>query len=89
MPVAFIPLEETNRTILSASYYKIIQQVLHQTNVPYGTLIAMHKGMEINPTDNQSNMTSQQLSNLPSTVAQRRVKVDIAEEHTSELQSRT
>lgn len=81
MPVAFIPLEETNRTILSASYYKIIQQVLHQTNVPYGTLIAMHKGMEINPTDNQSNMTSQQLSNLPSTVAQRRVKVDIAEEY--------
>lgn len=80
MPVAFIPLEETNRTILSASYYKVIQQVVQHTNIPYGTLIAMHKGMQINPTDNQSNLTSEQLANLPSTVSRRQVKVEITEE---------
>lgn len=81
MPIACVTLEETNRTILSSSYFKVIQDVLSQTNIPYGTLIAMHKGMEINRTDNQTNLSSEQKANLPSTVARRKVIVDITEEY--------
>ena len=89
MPVACVTLEETSRTILTSSYFKIIQDVLAQTNIPYGTLIAMHKGMEINRTDNQSNLTSEQRANLPSTVSQRKVIVDITEEYNEDALSTT
>jgi hypothetical protein len=89
MPVACITLEETNRTILSSSYFKVIQDVLAQTNIPYGTLIAMHKGMEINRTDNTTNLTSEQKANLPSTVARRKVTVDITEEYNEDALSTT
>lgn len=81
MPTAYFPLQETNRSILSASYYKVIKQLLRQTNIPYGTLIAMHKGMEINRTDNETNLSSHTAQNLPSTAARRKVIVDISEEY--------
>lgn len=89
MPVACITLEETNRTILSSSYFKVIQDVLAQTNIPYGTLIAMHKGMEINRTDNETNLSSEQRANLPSTAARRKVVVDITEEYNEDALTTT
>lgn len=89
MPVACIPLEETNRTILSAAYFSIIQDVIRRINIPYGTLIAMHKGMEINRTDNFSNMTTEQRANLPSTVSERKVIVTVNENYNEDALTTT
>lgn len=89
MPTTCIPLDETNRSIFSKAYYGVIQQILHQIQIPYGTLIAMHKGMEINRTDNQTNLTSEQLPNLPSTVAKRKVIAEITENYNEDALSTT
>lgn len=89
MPTTCIPLDETNRSIFSKAYYGVIQQILHQIQIPYGTLIAMHKGLEINRTDNETNLTSEQKPNLPSTVAKRKVTAEITEDYNEDALSTT
>ena len=89
MPVVCIPLEETQRTVLFSSLYSVVQDVMRQINIPYGTLIAMHKGLEINRTDNRVTSDIHPTSNLPSTVSQRRVIVNITEDYNEDALSTT
>lgn len=81
MPVVSITLDDTNRSILSNVYYKIIQDIVDRIKIPYGTLVILHKDTEVTLTDNKTNVSIQDKPNLPSTVSRRRIQVTINEEY--------
>lgn len=81
MPVVSITLEDTNRSILSNAYYKIIDDIISSIKIPYGSLVVLHKDTDITKTDNKSNVSNIEQDNLPSTVSKRRVVVNITEEY--------
>lgn len=81
MCVVSLTLEDSNRSILSPSYYKIIQDVVDAIKIPFGTLVVLHKDTETTLTDNRINTSTQEKVNLPSTVAKRRIHATITEEY--------
>ena len=81
MPVASVTLEDTNRSILSQAYFRIIKDIVSTIKIPHSTLIAVQKDTEVTLTDNRSNATTGQPNNLPSTVADRRVVATITEDY--------
>lgn len=81
MPVLYITLEETQKSILRSCFFSIIKDVVRSTGIPCDTIIAMHHGVEVNKTDNRVNATVQGGSNLPATVSQRRVTATIIENY--------
>lgn len=81
MPTVSITLEDHNRSVLSAAYHKIVKDIVDTIKIPYGTLMVLHKDIETTLTDNQSNASIQDKTNLPSTVARRRVNATITEEY--------
>lgn len=81
MPVLYITLEETQKSILKSCFFSIIKEVVRATGIPYDTIIAMHHGVEVNKTDNRVNATVQNGPNLPATVSQRRVIATITENY--------
>jgi len=85
MPVVSITLDDTNRSILSNVYYKIIQDIVDRIKIPYGTLVVLHKDTEVTLTDNKTNVSIQDKPNLPSTVSRRRIQVTINEEYNEEF----
>lgn len=80
MPVVSLTLEDTNRTVLANAYSKIVQDIVDNIKIPYGALVLLHKDIEVNLTDNKANAT-QGGTNLPSTVASRRVQATITEDY--------
>lgn len=80
MPVVSLTLEDTNRTILANAYSKIVQDIVDTIKIPYGTLVLLHKDIEVSLTDNKANATANSQANLPSTVANRRVQATISED---------
>lgn len=81
MPVVSFTLEEVNKTILTHVYFKIIEDVTNVLKIPYGTLVVLHKDTETTLTDNRTNVSTQSINNLPSTVANRRVIASLTEEY--------
>ena len=81
MPVVSLTLEENNRSVLSAAYYKIVQDIVDAVKIPYGALVVMHRDTEVTLTDNKTNVSNLSNPNLPSTVSNRRVQVSINEEY--------
>lgn len=81
MPVVSLTLEETTRSIVNNSYFKIIEDVIEAIKIPDGALVVLHNGMEVNVTDNKTNATSQSNVNLPSTVSARRIQATITEDY--------
>lgn len=79
MPVVSLTLEDTNRTILANAYSKIVQDIVETIKIPCGTIVLLHKDIEVNLTDNKPNATLQGV-NLPATVASRRVQATITED---------
>lgn len=81
MPVVSLTLEDTNRTILANAYSKVVQDIVDNIKIPYGTLVLLHKDVEVNLTDNKANAISQGGANLPSTIASRRVQATVSEDY--------
>lgn len=81
MPTVSLTLEDTNRSILSQAYFKIIKDIVSAIKIPHSTLVAVQKDMEVSLTDNRPNATSPGTSNLPSTVADRRILASITEDY--------
>lgn len=81
MPVVSLTLEENNRSVLSAAYYKIVQDIADAIKIPYGALVVMHRDTEVTLTDNKTTVSQLSQSNLPSTVANRRVQVTVTEDY--------
>lgn len=81
MPVVSLTLEDTNRTILANAYSKIVQDIVDNIKIPYGTLMLLHKDIEVSLTDNKANAVTQGGDNLPSTVGKRRVQATINEDY--------
>lgn len=81
MPVVSLTLEETTRSIVTNSYFKIIEDIINTIKIPDGVLVVLHNGMEVNVTDNKTNAVSQSNVNLPSTVSARRVQATIIEDY--------
>ena len=59
MPVVNVPLEDTNRTIIANAYNSIIKDIVEDINIPFGTLVVIHKDTEASLTDNRDNATRQ------------------------------
>lgn len=89
MPTQFIPLEETNRTILKSCYNDIIKEVVYRIGIPFETVVTVHNGLEITKTDNRNNAVSSTDPNLPSTVAQRRLTASITDNYNEDSLSST
>ncbi len=81
MPVVSLTLEDTNRTILADAYFKIIQDIVETVKIPYASLVVVHKDTEVTLTDNKTNVSGLQQTNLPSTAAKRRIITSITEEY--------
>lgn len=81
MPTVSLTLEDSNRTILSNAYYKIIQDIVDTIKIPYGALVVLHKDSEVTLTDNKTNVSVNSSDNLPSTVSHRRIKASINENY--------
>ena len=81
MPTVSLTLEDTNRSILSQAYFKIIKDIVSTVKIPHSALVAVQKDMEVSLTDNRHNATSSGESNLPSTVADRRITAVITEDY--------
>lgn len=89
MPVVSITLEDTNRSILSNSYYKIIDDIIAAIKIPYGSLVILHKDTDITKTDNKPNVSNLDQDNLPSTISKRRVVVNITEDYNEDALTTT
>lgn len=81
MPAVSLTLEDTNRTILNNAYFKIINDIVDATKIPHATVIAVHKDIDYNLTDNKTNATGVDKKNLPSIAATRRIQAAITEEY--------
>jgi len=89
MPVVSVTLEDTNRTILSNIYYKIVRDIVDRINIPYSTLVVLHKDIEATLTDNKTNVSIKDNVNIPSTVSKRKVQVSITEEYNEDALTST
>lgn len=81
MPAVSLTLEDTNRTILNNAYFKIINDIVEATKIPYSTVIAVHKDIDYTLTDHKTNETGVEKKNLPSTASLRRIQASITEEY--------
>ena len=89
MPTVSLTLEDTNRTILNNAYFKIINDIVEATKIPHESVIAVHKDMDYNLTDNKTNASGIQKKNLPSTASLRRVQAAITEEYNEDALTTT
>ena len=81
MPNVSLTLDDTNRSILSQAYYKIIQDIVEAIKLPYSSVVVMHKDIEVSLTDNKSNASGLSEGNLPSTASLRRIQTNITENY--------
>jgi len=81
MPVVSLTLEDTNRTILTNAYFKIINDIVDVIKIPHSAVIAMYKDMDYTLTDNRTNVSEIKETNLPATASLRRIKANITEEY--------
>lgn len=89
MPVVSLTLEDTNRSILSQSYFKIVEDIISAIKIPSDSLVVMHKDMDITKTDNRSNVSNAEVNNLPTTMSKRRTIVNITEEYNEDALTTT
>ena len=50
MPTVSLTLEDTNRSILSQAYFKIIKDIVSTVKIPHSTLVAVQKDLEVSLT---------------------------------------
>lgn len=81
MPVVSLTLEEISRTILSSSYFRIIESVVEVVKIPKESVVVVYKDKEYTTTDNRPNATSSSADNLPFTVSNKRIYATITEEY--------
>lgn len=81
MPVVAVTLEETERSVLSSVYYKIIEDVADTIKLPKESLVVLYKNKEVARTDNQTNVTLRDTSNLPTATTKRRFEARIQESY--------
>ncbi len=81
MPVVVTTLEETNRSILSSVYYKIIEDIADVIKIPKDTLTILFKDQEVSLTDARPNTSILDQANRPSTVTKRKIVVRINENY--------
>lgn len=81
MPVVATTLEETNRSILSSVYYKIIEDIANAIKIPKDTLTILFKDQEVSLTDSKPNTSILDQDNRPTTVTKRKIIVRINENY--------
>lgn len=84
MPVITVPLPETEKSILNSAYYGIVINLAQQLGIPPTKIVAMHKDIEINKTDNRNTMSINDGNNLPSTSGERKILAVITENYDEE-----
>lgn len=81
MPVVHFPISGSYVSILSPSFYKIIDDVTNAIGIEVSSRVILNKNINITPTDNKSNITNLENDNLPTTVSKRRLIVNIEDEY--------
>ncbi len=89
MPVISLTLDETNRSIFSSVYFKIIEDIVSAIKVPHSSLVIVHKDTETTLTDNKNNATGLNKDNLPSTISKRKVTATITENYNEDTLTTT
>lgn len=89
MPVVRTSLPDTQKTILTPVYYKVVQDLMRALALPEGSIVAIHKGIEISRTNNRSTTSGVASPSTPSTVSQRRVVAVITEDYEEEAVTTT
>lgn len=81
MPTIYTPLQETQKTILRSCFQSVVNDAVNQFGIPSDVVVSVHQGIEVNKTDNRSNVSINAEPNLPATVSQRRVIAAITEDY--------
>lgn len=89
MPTQYVTLEETSRSIMKHCFNDIIKEVVYAMGFPPDTIVVLHNGTEFTKTDNRNNVSIRETPNLPSTVSQRRLLVNITDNYNEDSLSST
>lgn len=89
MPAVAITLEETNRSILSSVYYKVIEDIADTIKLPKDTLTVLYKDQEVALTNNRANASILETNNLPSTVTKRKIYARVTDNYNEDELSTT
>lgn len=81
MPVVAVTLEETNRSILSSVYYKIVEDIAEVIKIPKDTMTILFKDQEVSLTDSRPNVSVLDQENRPTTTTKRKIIVRINENY--------
>lgn len=81
MPAVSLTLEEFNRTILYPAYISILSDIVKNINIPYGSMLVFHKDSDLTKTCNAVNVSGLSRENLPVTVSQRRLLINVNENY--------
>lgn len=81
MPVVSVTLDSVQKNILTPIYFKIVQDLMKTLKLPETALVVMHNNAELALTDNRTNVSNQDVNNLPSTVSKRRLIANITEDY--------
>lgn len=81
MVAVSVTLEETNRSILSSVYYKIIDDIAEVIKLPKDSLVILYKDDEIALTDARPNISINNKINTPTTTTKRRIQATITEDY--------
>lgn len=81
MVAVSVTLEETNRSILSSVYYKIIDDIAEIIKLPKDSLVILYKDTEIALTDARPNTSTRSTINTPTTTTKRRIQATITENY--------
>ena len=84
MPISVIPISGISKTIQQNVYFKIIKDIVDSIDIPYNSLIVVHKDIETTLTDNTPNTTNLHNSNTPTTISKRRIVAKIEEDYDEE-----
>ncbi len=89
MPVVSITLEETDRSVLSPIYNKIVSDVASIVKVPSSAIVVMSKNWEPANTDSVTTESILSKENTPKTIAGKKIIVTINEEYNEDHLSPT
>lgn len=89
MPVLYTPLEEHHKTILKSCFFSVIEDIKQALQIPKDTIVSMHRGVEVSRTDNRTNVSVREDSNVPATVSQRRILANVTDNYDEDSLSST
>lgn len=89
MPVVSVTLDETNRSILSSVFYKVVEDIASAIKLPKDIISIHYRDTEVSLTDARGNTSINDTINTPTTTTRRRIQATIKEDYDEEALTTT